>query len=52
MYIRAVIFSKYSLSVKCYLFKTCCSNIYCALLWYNSKVALSKEMLILTGLDD
>ena len=29
-------FSKCSTPVKCYLFKTYCSNLYCAPLWYNS----------------
>ena len=33
-------FSKCSSPVKCYLFKTYCSNLYCAPLWYNSTVLL------------
>ena len=36
-------FSKCSTSVKCYLFKTYCSNLYCASLWYNSTVTDIKE---------
>ena len=28
-------FSKCSTPVKCYLFKSYCSNLYCASLWYN-----------------
>ena len=36
-------FSKYSLNVKCYLFMTYCSNLYCALMWFNcTKTALTK----------
>ena len=36
-------FSKYSTHVKCYLFKTYCSNLYCAPLWYNSTVYCYKN---------
>ena len=36
-------FSKCSVNVKCYLFKTYCSTIYCSALWFNStKTALTK----------
>ena len=36
-------FSKCSINVKCYLFKTYCSTMYCSALWFNStKTALSK----------
>ena len=36
-------FSSYSVSVKCYLFKTCCSTLYCAPLWFDcTKTALKK----------
>ena len=39
-------FSKCSSPVKCYLFKTYCSNLYCAPLWYNSTVTAMKKMKI------
>ena len=36
-------FSKCSVNIKCYLFKTYCSTIYCSALWFNStKTALTK----------
>ena len=36
-------FSKYSVSIKCYLFKTYCSNLYCAHMWFDcTKTALIK----------
>ena len=36
-------FSKSSVDLKCYLFKTYCSIIYCSALWFNStKTALTK----------
>ena len=36
-------FSKCSVNVKCYLFKTYCSTMYCSGLWFNStKTALTK----------
>ena len=36
-------FSKCSVNVKCYLFKTYCSTMYCSALWFNStKTALTK----------
>ena len=32
-----------SVNVKCYLFKTCCSTMYCSALWFNcTKTALTK----------
>ena len=40
-------FSKCSTPVKCYLFKTYCSNLlYCAPLWYNSTVTAMKKLKI------
>ena len=37
------IFSKCSVNFKCYLFKTYCSNIYCASMWFDcTKTALIK----------
>ena len=27
--------SRYSVNVKCYLFKTYCSNLYCAPMWFD-----------------
>ena len=36
-------FFKCSVNVKCYLFKTYCSTMYCSALWFNStKTALTK----------
>ena len=36
-------FSKCSVNVKCYLFKTNCSTMYCSALWFNStNTALTK----------
>ena len=36
-------FSKCSVNVKCYLFKTYCSTMYCSALWFNStKTPLTK----------
>ena len=35
--------SKFSVNVKCYLFKSYCSNLYCALMWFGcTKTALLK----------
>ena len=47
-------FSKCSTPVKCYLFKTYCSNLYCASLWYNYTVTVMKKLKlpITTALDD
>ena len=39
-------FSKCSIPVKCYLFKTYCSNLYCALLWYNFTLTAMKKIKI------
>ena len=39
-------FSKCSTHVKCYLFKTYCSNLYCASLWYNSTVTAMNKLKI------
>ena len=39
-------FSKCSTPVKCYLFKTYCSNLYCASLRYNSTVTAMKKLKI------
>ena len=39
-------FSKYSIPVKCYLFKTYCSNLYCGPLWYNFTLSAMKEIKI------
>ena len=39
-------FSKCSTPVKCYLFKSYCSNLYCAPLWYNSTVTAIKILKI------
>ena len=36
-------FSKCSIPVKCYLFKTYCSNLYCAPLWYNYTLTAMKK---------
>ena len=38
--------SECSTPVKCYLFKTYCSNLYCAPLWYNSTVTDMKKLKI------
>ena len=36
-------FSKCSVNIKCYLFKTYCSTMYCSALWFiNTKIALTK----------
>ena len=36
-------FSKCSINVKCYLFKTYCNNLYCAPMWFDcTKTALAK----------
>ena len=36
-------FSKWSVDVKCFLFKTYCSNLYCAPMWFDcTKAALKK----------
>ena len=36
-------FSKCSVGVKCYLFKTFCSNLYCSPMWFDcTKTALKK----------
>ena len=37
-------FSKCSPDVKCTLFKTFCSNIYCSTLWYNCIVTVMKRL--------
>ena len=37
-------FVKCSLDVKCYLFKTYCCNLYCALFWYDSTKAAMKSL--------
>ena len=39
-------YSKSSTPVKCYLFKTYCSNLYYAPLWYNSTVTAIKKLKI------
>ena len=39
-------FSKCSIPVKCYLFKTYCSNLYCAPLWYNFTLTAMKKIKI------
>ena len=39
-------FSKCSIPVKCYLFKTYCSNLYCAPLWYNFILTAMKKIKI------
>ena len=36
-------FRRCSTPVKCYLFKTYCSNLYCGPLWYNSTVTAMKK---------
>ena len=38
--------SKCSIPVKCYLFKTYCSNLYCAPLWYNFTLLAMKKIKI------
>ena len=38
-------FTKCSIPVKCYLIKNYCSNLYCALLWYNSTVRTAMKKL-------
>ena len=46
-------FSKFSTPMKCCLFKTYCSSLYCAPLWYNTTVTAIKKLLITTtALDD
>ena len=35
-----------STSVKCYVFKTYCSNLYCASLWYNYTMIAMKKLKI------
>ena len=35
---------KCSLGVKCYLFKTYCLNLYCALFWYDSAKTAMKNL--------
>ena len=47
MYVNANVLlrklSKCSINVKCYLFKTYCSNFYCAPMWFDcTKTALKK----------
>ena len=37
-------FSKCSIPLKCYLFKTYCSNLYCASLWYNFTLTAMKKI--------
>ena len=37
-------FSKCSIPEKCYLFKTYCSNLYCAPLWYNFTLTAMKKI--------
>ena len=37
-------FSKYSITVKCYLFKTYCSKLYYPLLWYNFTFTAMKKI--------
>jgi len=39
-------FSKCSVEMKCFLFKTYCSNIYCGPLWYNSTKTAMKRLKI------
>ena len=39
-------FSKCSTSVICSLFKTYCSHLYCAPLWYNSRATAMKKIII------
>ena len=39
-------FSKCSTPVKCYLFKTYCSKLYCASLWYNYTMTAMKKLKI------
>ena len=39
-------FSKCSTPVKCYLFRTYCSSLYCASLWYNYTVTTMKKLKI------
>ena len=39
-------FSKCSIPVKCYLFKTYCSNLYYAPLWYNFTLTAMKKIKI------
>ena len=42
-------FRKCSIPVKCYLFKTYCSNVYCAQLWYNfTLTTIKKDKKLLT----
>ena len=51
-------FSKCSINVKCYLFKTYCSTMYCSALWFNStkrvltklKIAYNNSLRRLLGL--
>ena len=40
------LFSKCSIHVKCYLFKTYCLNLYCSLLWYSFTPTEIKEIKI------
>ena len=39
-------FSRCSIPVKCYLFKTYCSNLYCIPLWYNFTLIAVKKIKI------
>ena len=37
-------FSKCSVNVKCYLFKTYCSNLYCAPMWFDCTKTTSTKL--------
>ena len=43
-------FSKCSVNVRCYLFKTYCSTMYCSALW-STKTALTKLRIIIAYVD-
>ena len=37
-------FSKCSVDVKCYIFKTCCCNLYCAPMWFDCTKTVFKKL--------
>ena len=39
-------FAKYSSDVKCSLFKSFCSNMYCSTMWYNGTVTAMRKLRI------
>ena len=41
-------FSKCSVGVKCFLFETYCSNLYCAPIWFDCTIAALKKLKLRT----